>query len=191
MTQTTLATAKWTIDEYHRLIDQGFLDDKRVELLNGEIVEMAPEGVPHASTGDRVERYLRTLLSNFSEIPARGRAWIRVGKPITLPDHSEPEPDLCICEDIEYTEHHPYPSNIFWVVEFSDSSLAKDLQVKTKIYAAAGIQEYWVINLQVMTLIVFRLPSSDGYQSEQTFTQGTINPLAFPDVVVSISNLLG
>lgn len=186
MTQTTLTpaltSAKWTLDEYHRLIDQGFLDDKHVELLNGEIVEMAPEGVPHASTGDRAERYLRKLLGD--------RAWLRVGKPITLPNNSEPEPDLCICQDIEYTKHHPYPNNIFWLIEFSDSSLAKDLQVKPKIYAAAGIPEYWVVNLQTMTLIVLRSPSTDGYQSEQTLSQGTINPLAFPDVVVSVANLL-
>jgi len=184
MTQAILTTAKWTIDEYHRLIDQGFLDDKHVELLNGEIVEMAPEGIPHASLTSETVEYLRELLRN--------RAKVRESHPITLPDHSEPEPDIAIVQHPSsiYREHHPYPENILWLIEFSDSSLAKDLQVKTKIYGAAGIQEYWVINLKVMTLIVFRLPSSEGYQSEQTFTQGTINPLAFSDVVVSIANLL-
>jgi len=143
-----LTTAKWTIDEYHRLIDQGFLDDKKVELLNGEIVEMSPEGIPHASSSDRAERHIRKLLGD--------RAWIRVGKPITLLNNSEPEPDLCICRNVEYTTHHPYPEDIFWLIEFSNSSLAKDLQIKTKTYAAAGIQEYWVINLRTMELIVFR-----------------------------------
>lgn len=182
MTQATVTAAKWTIDEYHCLIDGGFLDEKKVELLNGEIVEMSPEGISHADLSDVSDRYLRQLLGN--------RAWLRVGKPITLPNNSEPEPDLCICRDIRYNTHHPYPEDIFWVIEFSNSSLAKDLQLKTKIYAAAGIQEYWVLNLKEMKLIVFRLPSDEGYGSEQTLTQGNISPIAFPDVTVSIARLL-
>jgi Uma2 family endonuclease len=182
MTQSTLTAAKWTIDEYHRLIDGGFLDEKNVELLNGEIVEMPPEGIPHADLSDEAARYLRQLLGN--------KARVRDSKPITLPNHSEPEPDLCICRDIRYNIHHPYPEDIFWLVEFSNSSLAKDLQVKSKIYAAAEIPEYWVLNLKEMELVVFRSPSNLGYQSEQTFTQGNINPLAFPDVSISIQQLL-
>lgn len=164
------------------MIEAGILDDRQVELLNGEIVEMSPESISHAHLSDVVERYLRQLLGD--------RAWIRVGKPITLSNHSEPEPDLCICRDIRYNTHHPYADDIFWLIEFSDSSLAKDLQVKTKIYAQAGIQEYWVMNLKAMQLIVFRSPTQDGYQSEQTLTQGSINPLAFPDVSVLVQRLL-
>jgi Uma2 family endonuclease len=185
MTQATLTTAaKWTLDEYHRLIDGGFLDNKHVELLNGEIVEMSPEGIPHASLSSDTSDYLRVLLAD--------RAKVRDGKPITLPNDSEPEPDIAIVQPPSsiYRSHHPYPEDIFWLIEFSDSSLAKDLQVKTKTYAEAGIQEYWVLNLREMKLIVFRLPSNTGYQSEQTFTQGSINPLAFPDVAVSIGLLL-
>lgn len=182
-------TAKWTIEDYHRMIAAGILDDRHVELLNGEIVEMAPEGVPHASSSDRAERHIRSLVSN--------RAWLRVGKPITLPNNSEPEPDLCICRNIEYDVHHPYPEDIFWLIEFSDSSLKKDLEVKTQIYGAAGICEYWVINLKAKELIVFRSRSAAGtdsptaaiYQSKQTFTSGSISPLAFQDVLVSVQQL--
>jgi Uma2 family endonuclease len=83
---TALIPAKWTIDEYHRLIADGYLDDKHVELINGEIVEMSPEGIPHASVSDRVEKYLGILM--------RDRTWLRVRKAITLPNNSEPEPDL-------------------------------------------------------------------------------------------------
>jgi Uma2 family endonuclease len=184
MTTAVLTTYKWTIDEYHRLVDSGVLDEKHVELLNGEIVEMAPEGIPHASYGDRTEDYIRQLLGS--------KAWLRIGKPITLPNNSEPESDIAVVQPPSsfYSTHHPYPENIFWLIEFSNSSLAKDLQVKTKIYAAAGIQEYWVINLKAMTLIVHRSPSPDGYQAEQTLTQGNVNPLAFPDVPVSVQRLL-
>lgn len=181
---TALTTLKWTVDEYHRLIADGYLDDKHVELLNGEIVEMSPEGIPHASYGDRAEDYIRTLLGS--------RVWLRIGKPITLPNNSEPEPDIAIVQppSDSYRTHHPYPENIFWLIEFSDSSLTKDLQVKPQIYAAAGIQEYWVVNLKAMSLVVFRSPSPSGYRSEQTLTEGAIQPVAFPDVSVAIERLL-
>ncbi|MEP0892594.1 Uma2 family endonuclease [Leptolyngbya sp. FACHB-16] len=182
MTQTPISNAKWTTEDYHRMVNAGILDDRPVELLNGEIVEMPPEGIPHADSGDVAEDYLRQRLGD--------RARIRIGKPITLPNHSEPEPDLCICRNIRYNTHHPYPEDIFWLVEFSDSSLAKDLQVKTKTYAAAQIPEYWVLNLKEMKLIVFRSPTPNGYQVEETFTQGTIHPLAFPDIAISAQELL-
>jgi len=180
---TAVIAAKWTLDEYHRLIDGGFLDDKNVELLNGEIVEMSPEGIPHASSSDRAERHIRNLLGD--------RVWLRVGKPITLPNDSEPEPDLCICRNIEYDAHHPYPEDIFWLIEFSNTSLRKDLEVKTKTYAGASVREYWVLNLKAMELIVFRSPTQAGYQSEQKLTQGTIKPLAFQDVSIDVQRLLG
>lgn len=178
---TAVITAKWTIEDYHRMVAAGILDDRHVELLNGEIVEMSPEGIPHASSSDRADRHIRNLLGD--------RAWLRVGKPITLPNNSEPEPDLCICRNIEYDAHHPYPEDIFWVIEFSDSSLKKDLEVKPETYAAADIREYWVVNLKDRELTVFQSPTRVGYQSEQIFTSGSISPLAFQDVSVSVRQL--
>lgn len=178
---TAVITAKWTIEDYHRMIAAGILDDRHVELLNGEIVEMSPEGIPHASSSDRADRHIRNLLGD--------RAWLRVGKPITLPSNSEPEPDLCICRNIEYDTHHPYPEDIFWLIEFSDSSLKKDLEVKPETYAAASIREYWVVNLKAKELTVFQSPTLAGYQSEQIFTSGSISPLAFQDVSVSVRQL--
>jgi Uma2 family endonuclease len=134
---------------------------------------------------DEAGEYLTYLLG--------GRAKVRQGKQITLPqDNSEPEPDIAIVQRLgrDYREHHPYPENIFWLIEYSDSSLSKDLEIKTKVYAAAGISEYWVIDLRAIQLIVFRVPSAQGYQSKETLTQGEINPLAFPDIAVSIRRLL-
>jgi Uma2 family endonuclease len=181
-----ITTAKWTVEDYHRMIATGILSGRHVELLNGEIVEMAPEGESHAYSSDEAGEYLIYLLGN--------RAKVRQAKPITLPQsNSEPEPDIAIAQRLgrDYREHHPYPENIFWLIEYSDSSLSKDLEVKTKVYAAVGIPEYWVINLRTMQLIVFRVPSDEGYQSNETLTQGEINPLAFPDIAVSIERLLG
>jgi Uma2 family endonuclease len=180
----TTITAKWTLEDYHRMIEAGILDDRRVELLKGEIVEMAPEGEPHAYSSDEAGEYLSELL--------RDRAKVRQAKPITLPNASEPEPDLAIVQRLgrEYRSHHPYPENIFWIIEYSDSSLTKDLQTKIKVYAEVGIAEYWVVNLKELHLMVFRNPQAGEYTSQSVFTSGTIQPLAFPDVDISVDSIL-
>lgn len=180
----TIATAKWTVHDYHRMIDAGILDDRSVELLNGEIVEMSPEGIPHANGITKAANYLRKRLEE--------RAEIREGKPITLSDRSEPEPDIAIVEPLEdeYDDHHPYPANVFWLIEFSNSSLEKDLEIKRKTYAAEGIQEYWVVNLRQMKLIIFRLPDDGDYQEKSTREEGIIYPAAFPDVPIEVARFI-
>ncbi|MEL6580767.1 MAG: Uma2 family endonuclease [Cyanobacteria bacterium J06621_12] len=180
----TITLAKWTIDEYHSMIEAGLLDDRQVELLKGEIVEMSPEGEAHAYFSSEAEDYLRTLLGD--------RATIRSGKPITLPDDSEPEPDVAIVQKLgrEYLAHHPYPENVYWLIEYSNSSLEKDLNIKTKIYAAVGIKEYWVVNLQKRQLIVFREPQESEYASKSTFSSGIVHPLAFLDLAVEVERIV-
>lgn len=185
----TITTAKWTIDDYHQMIEAGILAHRSVELLNGEIVEMAPEGTPHASLSTRAREYLSRLLGD--------RALVREGHPITLPlSNSEPEPDLAIVQRWQtngedgYWEHHPYPENIYWLIEFSDASLRQDLDPKAKVYAAAGIGEYWVINLKQMVLTVMRDPVDGEYQSQVDFTQGTLYPLVFPEIAIAVDHLL-
>lgn len=180
----TVIAAKWTIDEYHRMIAAGILDDRRVELLKGEIVEMSPEGEPHAYSSHEASEYLTQLLGK--------RATVRQAKPITLPNNSEPEPDIAIVQRLgrEYREHHPYPENIFWLIEYANSSLEKDLETKSKIYAEVGIPEYWVVNLKKLHLVVFREPSDGEYTSKLTLTTGTIQPLRFPEVSVSVEQII-
>ena len=181
----TVTTAKWTLEQYHQMIEAGILDDQPVELLNGEIIIMPSEGVPHAYYADEAGDYLRSLLSD--------RAQIRESHPITiLSSNSEPEPDLAIVQPLgrEYLTHHPYPENVLWLIEYSNSSLKKDLDAKAKAYAAANIPEYWVVNLKAMELVVMRDPIDGEYRSQVTLTQGTIQPIAFPDVTVSVRRLL-
>ena len=181
----TVVIAKWTLEEYHRLVDSGMLENKQVELLKGEIVGMPPEGEPHADTSTESGNYLVRLLGE--------RALVRHAKPITLPDQSEPEPDIAIVQlpvNREYRRHHPYPENIFWVIEYSDSSLSKDLEVKTIVYAEVDIPEYWVVNLKTQTLIVFREPRSGQYTSRQEYTSGSITTLAFPDISIKVSSII-
>ncbi len=180
----SLVITKWTIDEYHRMIEAGILDDRRVELLKGEIVDMPPEGEPHAYFSSEAGEYLSRLLGD--------RVMIRSSKPITLPNNSEPEPDIAIVQRLgrEYLEHHPYPENIFWLIEYSDSSLEKDLEIKTKIYAEVGIPEYWVVNLKRRQLVVFREPQDGEYASKSTLSGGIVYSLAFPDVAISVNKII-
>ncbi len=175
-----VSIVKWTIDDYHRMIAAGILNDRRVELLKGEIVEMSPSGEPHAYFSSEAGEYLSRLLGD--------RAMIRQGNPITLPNDSEPEPDIAIVQRLgrEYLQHHPYPTNVFWLIEYSDSSLEKDLEIKSKIYAEVEIPEYWVVNLKKRQLVVFRDPQDGEYATKFTLTVGTIYPLAFPDVAIAV-----
>jgi Uma2 family endonuclease len=176
--------AKWSVDDYHRMIEAGILRDRRVELLAGEIFEMSPETPSHYNTAKRGARYLEELLT--------GRADVRFNGPITLLD-SEPEPDIAIVRLPEsiYNNRHPEPEDIFWVIEVAKTSLKKDLDLKGSIYATAEIQEYWILDISSKRLIVFREPQNGQYVIEQTLVQGEVIPLAFPDVQVLIERLLG
>ena len=139
-------------------------------------------GVPHSFTNDSVTNYLRRRLD--------GVAWIEESHPITL-DNSEPEPDIAVVRlpnDI-YKQHHPYPQDIYWLIEVSNRTIDKDLKEKTVTYARNGIPEYWVIDLPHNKLWVFTQPSSQGYSQTQEFTRN-ISPLAFPNVAIAVNNLL-
>lgn len=180
-----VTTAKWTLEQYHQMIAAGILADRRVELLNGEIIEMPPEGEPHAFYSRTNAKYLENLLGD--------RAEVLQGKPITIPaSQSEPEPDIAIVQPLgrEYLQHHPYPENIFWLIEYANTSFNKDANPKAQAYAAARIPEYWIVNLKKMELIVMRHPAGDRYPSPTILSEGTISPLAFPDVAISIRQLL-
>lgn len=176
--------AKWTLEEYHHMIDAGILDERQVELINGEIVEMAPEGEPHAYSISESGEYLTNLLGQ--------QAKVRNGHPITLPDDSEPEPDIAIVQRLgkEYLEHHPYPENVFWIIEYSDATLNKDLNLKSQIYAAVAIPEYWVVDLKKKVLVVFREPKNGRYMSRIEHTTGEITSLAFPQIPILVSSII-
>ncbi|MGL4502747.1 MAG: Uma2 family endonuclease [Planktothrix sp.] len=174
---------KWSVEDYHKMIDAGILCDRNVELLAGEIIKMSPESPSHYYTVKQGTKYLETLLT--------GKADIRFNGPITLSE-SEPEPDIAIVRlpDSIYKDHHPYGEDIFWIIEVAKSSLKKDLELKLSIYAQANIQEYWVLDLSQKQLIVFRDPKNNIYLSQQIINQGNINPLAFPNIEISVERLL-
>ena len=174
---------KWTVEDYHQLVETGLLEGKPLELLEGELIEMSPEGVPHHYTNQSVADYLRTLLN--------GKVSISESHPITL-DNSEPEPDIAVVrlpQEI-YKQHHPYPEDIYWLIEVSNRTLEKDLKAKTITYARNGIPEYWVIDLPHKKVWVFTQPNINGYSQTQEFTAGNISPISFSDISVAVKNLL-
>lgn len=180
-----LTTAKWTVHDYHQMVKAGILAGRRVELLQGDIVEMAPEGPEHAYLADDTSKYLTRLLGD--------RAQVRDSKPITLVPNSEPEPDIAVVRPLGsvYRQRHPYPEDVFWLIEFANTSLAKNLNPKRAIYAAANIPEYWVVNLKARQVTVLREPVAGDFRSETVWQNGEIAPLAFPNVEVASDRLLG
>jgi Uma2 family endonuclease len=174
---------KCSLAEYHRLVEEGILAGRPVELIGGEIIEMSPETPIHYATAKRGAKYLAELLSGLADVRFNG--------PITLPD-SEPEPDLAIVRlpESAYNDRHPLPQDIFWLIEVAKTSLKTDLEIKAKIYATAGIPEYWVIDLVARQVIVCRYPQAGNYTEKFTLATGSITPLGFPDIPVSLERLL-
>ena len=179
----SLELAKWSIADYHRMIETGILAERRVEFLEGEIIQMSPEGPLHRKTTDSVAEYLREIF--------QGRAKIYEAHPITLGD-SEPQPDIAVVKlpTSLYDTRHPHPEEVYLLIEVADTTLEKDLEYKQITYARANIIEYWVVNVEARQLIVFQQSSATCYQIKQTFSQGTLYPLAFPDLAVSVEALV-
>ena len=177
---------KFTVAEYYRMAEVGILHHtERVELLDGEIVVMAPIGIPHATGVRRMERVLHQALGDA--------AAISVQNPVRLDDHGELEPDIAILRfrEDDYATAHPGPADTLVVVEVSDSTLAYDREVKSKRYAAAGIPEMWVMNLPGDCLDRLDLPGPAGYTRHTVFRRGEkISPAALPDLKLAVADLL-
>ncbi len=174
---------KWSIDEWHELVNSGVLEGKPVELLEGNIVEMSPEGIEHSYTNRSVVKYLRRLLADLAEVIQ--------AQPITL-DNSEPEPDVTIVRlpEEEYKHHHPYSQDIYWLIEVSNRTLKKDLKQKIITYARNGIPEYWVIDLVNKKLIVHTQPQDSSYLQIVEYQSGKVIPQAFPNISLDLDQLL-
>ncbi|MBD1852967.1 Uma2 family endonuclease [Cyanobacteria bacterium FACHB-502] len=176
---------QWTVDDYHRMIKAGILTEgDRVELLEGQIIEMNPQLPPHAATTQRAFRYLDRLLETI--------AYVRMQLPVTLKPKSEPEPDIAIVriDPDEYGDRHPAPDEIFLIIEVADSTLLSDRQQKAPIYAKAGIPDYWILDVNARQVYVFREPMQEGYQQEVIVDANRVlAPLAFPDIEIPLNQL--
>ncbi|RUR86076.1 hypothetical protein PCC6912_09010 [Chlorogloeopsis fritschii PCC 6912] len=182
---TTTGLHLWTIDDYHRMIEAEILTtEDKVELLEGQILEMSPQQPPHAATTQRTWKYLSRLLAN--------RADIRVQLPVTLPPNSEPEPDIAVVrfDSREYLDGHPTTDDIFLLVEVADRTLNRDCKQKARTYAKAKIADYWVLDVNMRQVYVFREPTDNSYAQEITLDENaTLSLVAFPEVEVRVKEL--
>ena len=185
--RTQLGPRLFTVDEYHRMAEAGILcEDDRVELVEGEIIEMPPIGSQHASIVDTISDILRSNLT-------RQRAIIRVQGPIRLGEKSEPEPDVSILAPRidAYRDSHPGAADVLLLIEVSDTTLAFDTGRKQALYADAGVREYWVVDITGRRIEVYRGPTAGNYKQRLLFLPGeSIAPLAFPEVSVAVSDVL-
>ena len=163
------------------MVELGLFEDERIELLAGVLVEMSPQGVGHSHAVCQLnERFV---------IGLRGRARIGPQVPLALSDHSEPEPDLVVSPPGDYTREHP--SEALLIIEVADSSLRKDRRIKGVLYAAAGVPEYWIVNLVDGVFEVHRDPQATGYGSVARVGRGeSVAPLRFPDLIVRVDDIL-
>lgn len=182
----------WSIADYHRMIESGLLADRQVELIDGQILDMAPELPIHRVTYRRGVKYLEALLQNQVQNQVQNRAVVFATAPITLSDSSEPQPDICITVPPEsrYDQHHPGSDDIYWLIEVSNSTLSYDLGEKAQAYARNHIREYWVIDIPHTQLWVHRQPRDGQYQSVVQVLTDEISPLALPEVTVAVKRLL-
>lgn len=190
-TKTSLAATgliqprRFTVDDYHAMIDAGILgEDDRVELVLGEIVQMAAFKAPHPACVDALTMFFAPALS--------GRAIVRVQGSFTLRPDSEPEPDVLILRprDDLYFSALPGPDDTLLAIEVADTSLRYDRVVKIPLYGRRGVPESWLVALNPRTVTVYRDPCPEGYRQMQTLRPGDIlTPLAFPDLALPVTRL--
>ena len=181
-------TRRFTIKEYYRMAAAGILSENdRVELIEGEVIEMTPIGARHAGTVNRLAEMLWRQV--------RDRAIVQIQNPVRLTAlNSEPQPDVAILRrrlDF-YASSHPEPDHTLLIVEVMDTSHDYDRRVKTPLYARAGIPEVWLVDLVTDTVEVLRRPSAEGYKEARTLGRNErLTIEAFPDVAFSLAELLG
>jgi Uma2 family endonuclease len=180
----------WSRVEYERLVDLGaFVPGERLELVSGALLVREPQTPPHATAVGLVEDALREAL---------GTGWtVRVHGPIALDDDSEPEPDIAVVPGSR-RDHLQHPSHPALIVEVADSSLPFDRSEKASLYARAGIEDYWIVNLVDQVLEVYREPIADpheryGHRYATAVTlrgEERVTPLSAPHASIPITDLL-
>ena len=183
----TTRLKRWTVNDYHRMGELGILDSsERTELLSGQIVLMTAKGTPHVTALRLLATTLDTLLTNEP-------ALVSTQDPIQLDNFSEPEPDLAVVqgEILDYADQHPRPEQVYLVVEVADSTLKQDCGLKARLYAQAGIADYWVLDLNNRQLHMFREPTPTGYTRHLILTEpNQASPLAFPQLSLDLTAIL-
>lgn len=172
-------------EEYHLMGQAGIMkEDDRVELLNGEIIQMSPIGSNHAGHVKRLHAILGDKLRN--------QVVIGVQDPIQLDQFNEPQPDIAVLKLREdfYTQTHPGPAEIFFLIEVADSSFDYDRDIKLPIYAKAGIQEVWILDLINQQIEVYQQPKNNGYSLRLTLVSGDELRYEALDLTIEVDQVL-
>jgi Uma2 family endonuclease len=176
----------FTVEEYYRMAEAGILHpDERVELIEGRILKMYRKTPLHSACTTRINYWLLNRLDDQAEI--------RVHNPVDLDEFTEPEPDLILAklDEDEYVDHHPLPSELFLIIEIADLSLEYDREVKTTLYAKAGVLQYCLVNLTNLQIEDHRNPIAGGYSQKQIYAgDQSFNLVAFPDVEIKAADWL-
>lgn len=184
--EATRPRRRFTVKEYYRLAEFGILDrDSRVELIEGDIIEMPPIGPPHASAVNELARILNAKVGE--------KAKVTVQSPILLGESTHPQPDVCLVKPVDvYFHRHPEPEEVLLIIEVSDSSVEFDRSTKGRLYSRAWIPEYWLIDIPGQRVEVYSSPGPDGYTEKQELGRGDrISPAAVPDVEIDTADILG
>jgi Uma2 family endonuclease len=166
--------------EYDRMVELGMFEDEHIELLGGALVTMSPQGWLHTRVvAWLTEQLIRQLDTSFE---------VRPQGPFAASDCSEPEPDIAVAaKDYALRDH---PDRLFLVIEVSGSSLRKDSTVKLEIYAEAGVPEYWIVDLETMTVEVHTQPGPTGYANRCVLRDGdTLEPTLLPTVALPVATI--
>jgi Uma2 family endonuclease len=177
---------RFDIDAYYRMADAGVLGDaRRVELIDGEIIDMAAIGSPHAEVTNRLARLFTRALRDDA-------ALVNVQSPLRLDPYNEPEPDLMILRTRAggYRSSHPNAADVLLLVEVSETSLAYDRGVKLALYATFGVPEVWIVDLLESVVEVYREPNEDAYVSRERLANGSLARALVPGVTIDVTGLL-
>ena len=174
-----------TLDEYHTIGTAGVLkEDDRIELIEGEMIEMAPIGSRHLAKVNRLARLLSQCIGD--------QAIVSVQNPIALPPHNEPQPDLALLKPRadDYEGKLPSAEDILLVIEVADTTLAYDRDAKMPIYARHDIVETWLVDIQGQTVSIYQEPGKNGYRRILTPTRNeSITPTQLPNVVIQLVDI--
>ena len=180
-----LLRKKFTVREFQQMSEQGILDDARLELIGGEIIEMGKIGRRHAAF---VRRFIRLLSPQIEA----GEALLDAQNPIELSLYSQPQPDLTLLSlrNDDYEERHPLPEDVLLLIEIADTTLESDRTIKMPLYARGGIRESWLVDINGQRVTVYRQPSPEGYRLMHIYTlEETISPSLLPNIIVVLSEL--
>ncbi|MBA4116975.1 MAG: Uma2 family endonuclease [Rubrobacter sp.] len=184
-TQRPVTRRRFTVHEYHRMAEAGILhEDDRVELIDGELIEMAAIGGRHATCVRELNRLLSRQVGDELRVD--------VQNPIRLGEHWEPQPDLAMIVTRDYGESLPAPEDILLLIEVSDTTLAYDRNVKLPLYARFGIREVWIVDLAGQTIERHTEPTPASYHLMRRATRGeTLASETVPGLILTVDVVLG